>query len=61
MDQKTATQIDQDLMNKYHFSLQSLMELAGLSCAHAIYNVNEKYYNSKIKKIIVIIGPGSKN
>ena len=36
LNQKEATDIDLELFNDYKFSVDQLMELAGLSCAHAI-------------------------
>lgn len=36
INQAEATQIDVDLFNEYKFSVDQLMELAGLSCAHAV-------------------------
>lgn len=36
INQEEATQIDVDLFNEYKFSVDQLMELAGLSCAHAL-------------------------
>jgi hypothetical protein len=37
-----AKAIDEELFNEYRFSLDQLMELAGLSCAVAIANVNQR-------------------
>lgn len=36
LTQTEATALDQDLFNEYKFSVDQLMELAGLSCASAI-------------------------
>lgn len=36
LNQEEAQKIDQELFNDYKFSVDQLMELAGLSCAHAI-------------------------
>lgn len=36
LNQNEATNIDIELFNEYKFSVDQLMELAGLSCAHAI-------------------------
>lgn len=46
-------------MEKYGFTINNLMELAGLSVAHSIYHVNKKYHSSQLKKILVLVGPGS--
>ena len=45
LNQKEAIDIDQELFNEYGFSVDQLMELAGLSCAHAISDA----YNDKVK------------
>lgn len=37
LNQEEAINIDIELFNEYKFSVDQLMELAGLSCAHAIY------------------------
>ncbi|XP_059611800.1 NAD(P)H-hydrate epimerase [Phlebotomus argentipes] len=58
LSQKEATDIDLKLFNEYKFSVDQLMELAGLSCAHAI----AKCYNlEKLKtpKVLVCCGPGN--
>ena len=34
--QEEAINVDVELFNKYKFSVDQLMELAGLACAHAI-------------------------
>jgi len=36
LGQEEAINVDQELFNEYRFSVDQLMELAGLSCAHAI-------------------------
>ena len=63
LNQKEAIDIDQELFNEYGFSVDQLMELAGLSCAHAIsdaYNdTTEKKYSDKNIKSLIICGPGN--
>ncbi|CAG0901020.1 unnamed protein product, partial [Cyprideis torosa] len=54
LNQKEAIEIDQKLFNEYAFSVDQLMELAGLSCATAI----AKAY-PEAKKILVCVGPGN--
>ena len=54
LNQKEAIDIDQELFNEYGFSVDQLMELAGLSCAHAIsdaYNNKVKYFTTSDIKI----------
>ena len=39
LGQEEAVNVDQELFNEYKFSVDQLMELAGLACAHAIAKV----------------------
>lgn len=58
LGQTEATNIDVDLFDKYKFSVDQLMELAGQSCAIAI----SKCYplkSSTSNKILVCCGPGN--
>ena len=43
LNQIEATNIDLELFNEYQFSVDQLMELAGLSCAHAVAKVRKLY------------------
>lgn len=54
LSQDEATKIDQELFNEYAFSVDQLMELAGLSCAHAV----AKCFPDKCK-VLVCCGPGN--
>ncbi|KAI4459721.1 nad(p)h-hydrate epimerase [Holotrichia oblita] len=58
LTQEEATNIDVQLFNDYKFSVDQLMELAGLSCAHAIAKSYSKEQLSN-KYIIVCCGPGN--
>lgn len=40
LNQEEAINVDLELFNEYQFSVDQLMELAGLSCAHAIAEVS---------------------
>ena len=51
LNQKEAIDIDQELFNEYGFSVDQLMELAGLSCAHAISDA----YNDKVNTTTYIV------
>lgn len=53
LNQEEATNIDVELFNDYKFSVDQLMELAGLSCAHAI----AKEFPSA--EVLVVAGPGN--
>lgn len=53
-----AQQIDKDLMSPSGgFSIDQLMELAGLSCAEAVYKSYPPTDNAK--KVLVACGPGN--
>lgn len=58
LGQQEAINIDVELFNEYKYSVDQLMELAGLSCATAIAKV---YSNEKLngKEILVCCGPGN--
>ncbi|CAF3541315.1 unnamed protein product [Rotaria sp. Silwood2] len=43
LTQQQAKDIDEELFNEYKFSVDQLMELAGLSCASAIGKKQEIY------------------
>ncbi|KAI1713469.1 NAD(P)H-hydrate epimerase [Ditylenchus destructor] len=51
--QTEAAAIDQELFNEYGFSVDQLMELAGLSSAQAIHSLYDK------GNVLVIAGPGN--
>ncbi|KAL4943404.1 hypothetical protein BDV06DRAFT_211057 [Aspergillus oleicola] len=53
---KDAASLDEDLMGVGGFSLDQLMELAGLSVSQAAYRVHPP---SKGKDVLVICGPGN--
>lgn len=61
LNQDEANNIDVELFTMYKFTVDQLMELAGLSCAHAI----AKCYpltagtESSSKRILVCCGPGN--
>jgi len=57
LGQEEAQNIDIELFNDYQFSLDQLMEVAGLSCAHA---VSQAYpLDTKRNRILIICGPGN--
>ncbi|XP_067878674.1 NAD(P)H-hydrate epimerase [Heterodontus francisci] len=60
LGQEEAQAIDQELFNEYKFSVDQLMELAGLSCASAIAKA---YPLSSLRKqtptVLVLCGPGN--
>ncbi|KAK4473925.1 hypothetical protein MN116_003249 [Schistosoma mekongi] len=60
LSQAEAQQVDNELFTEYAFSVDQLMELAGLSCATAI---NKAYPLNKLTKangsILVFCGPGN--
>lgn len=58
LKQDEAIDIDQELFNVYKFSVDQLMELAGLSCATAIHKCfpPDGDHNNKV---LVLCGPGN--
>ncbi|CAM8982202.1 unnamed protein product [Rhodiola kirilowii] len=56
LTQQEATEIDQMLMGPLGFSIDQLMELAGLSVASAIADV---YKSSDYNRVLTICGPGN--
>lgn len=57
LNQTEAQNIDQELFNEYAFSVDQLMELAGLSVAVALAKTYPKQGGSD--KILVCSGPGN--
>ncbi|KAH8342700.1 hypothetical protein KR084_000581 [Drosophila pseudotakahashii] len=56
LNQNEAIAVDQELFNEYQFSVDQLMELAGLSCAHAVAKC---FAAEKHPRILVCCGPGN--
>ncbi|KAI4148601.1 MAG: hypothetical protein LQ341_001532 [Variospora aurantia] len=56
LNAKDATDLDKDLMSVGAFSLDQLMELAGLSVSQAVYQVHPP---EKGKRVLVAVGPGN--
>ncbi|KAL8716424.1 MAG: hypothetical protein Q9220_000331 [cf. Caloplaca sp. 1 TL-2023] len=56
LNAKNATDLDKDLMSVGAFSLDQLMELAGLSVSQAVYSVHPP---EKGKRILIAVGPGN--
>lgn len=57
LNQEEAINVDLELFNEYKYSVDQLMELAGLSCAHSI----AKCYPRNVipKSILICCGPGN--
>ena len=56
LNQSEAINIDLELFNEYKFSVDQLMELAGLSCASAIAKT---YPVESHEKVLICSGPGN--
>lgn len=54
-----AAALDADLMSSPGFSLEQLMELAGLAVAEAVYEGIPSSTESENRKILVVCGPGN--
>lgn len=59
LNQTEATNIDVELFTTYKFSVDQLMELAGLSCAHAIAKCFKLSNENQLRRILVCCGPGN--
>nr|XP_012138080.1 PREDICTED: NAD(P)H-hydrate epimerase [Megachile rotundata] len=58
LNQQESINVDKTLFEKYKFSVDQLMELAGQSCAIAIARTYPSVKNSK-QKVLVCCGPGN--
>jgi len=58
LNAEDAAALDVELMSSPGFSLEQLMELAGLSVAEAVYQVVPPESSAK-KKILIVCGPGN--
>ncbi|KAL8952057.1 MAG: hypothetical protein Q9222_002009 [Ikaeria aurantiellina] len=56
LNAKDATDLDKDLMSVGAFSLDQLMELAGLSVSQTVYSVHPP---GKGKRVLIAVGPGN--
>ncbi|XP_071039598.1 NAD(P)H-hydrate epimerase isoform X2 [Parasteatoda tepidariorum] len=59
LNQEEAIKIDQELFNEYRFSVDQLMELAGLSVATAIAKTYPVHEMVKKGTLLVCCGPGN--
>nr|KAF6397380.1 NAD(P)HX epimerase [Rousettus aegyptiacus] len=60
LSQEEAQAVDEELFNEYQFSVDQLMELAGLSCATAIAKAYPPTSMSRSPPtVLVICGPGN--
>ncbi|KAJ9645839.1 hypothetical protein H2199_002882 [Coniosporium tulheliwenetii] len=56
LDSKNAAELDKELMSTGAFSIDQLMELAGLSVSQAVYKIQPP---SKGKRVLIACGPGN--
>ncbi|XP_065072478.1 NAD(P)H-hydrate epimerase [Ochlerotatus camptorhynchus] len=59
LNQQEAISVDEELFNEYKFSVDQLMELAGLSCAHAINDCYGSMPSTNKRKVLICCGPGN--
>jgi hydroxyethylthiazole kinase-like uncharacterized protein yjeF len=59
LDAKTSKEIDEKLMTSPGFSIDQLMELAGLSVASAVKDFSNNLSEEKRKKVLIMCGPGN--
>ncbi len=61
INSEQAKLIDDELMGEnFNYSIDQLMEIAGLSVAQSIDHAIKSEINRKVKRILNISGPGSK-
>ena len=56
IDAETSQKIDQELMGSYSYSIDQLMEIAGLTVAKV---VNQEFVKGNKSKILTLCGPGN--
>lgn len=56
---KAAAALDKELMSSGAFSIDQLMELAGLAVAKAVYREYPPQASSTQNKVLVLVGPGN--
>ncbi|XP_070498178.1 NAD(P)H-hydrate epimerase [Chironomus tepperi] len=59
LTQDQAINVDLELFNEYKFSVDQLMELAGLSCAHAIAKEFPIKSDEDKREALIVVGPGN--
>ena len=61
LGQEESQKLDQELFNDYKFSLDQLMEIAGLSVAEALAScyTREGLATQQAPKVLVVCGPGN--
>lgn len=59
LNQEEAINIDLELFNEYKFSVDQLMENAGLSCAHALAKEFPIIGGEDKNKVLILAGPGN--
>lgn len=59
LTQREAIDVDVKLFNEYKFSVDQLMELAGLAISHAIFKTFPVAGGLPHNKILVCCGPGN--
>lgn len=59
LNQTEAINVDTELFSTYKYSVDQLMELAGLSCAHAISKCYPLNHENRSKRILFCCGPGN--
>nr|CAB3222566.1 NAD(P)H-hydrate epimerase-like [Phallusia mammillata] len=59
LGQAEAQAFDQELFEEYKFSVDQLMELAGLSCAHAVAKAYPLAECKPNGRVLIVAGPGN--
>ena len=59
LGQEEAQRLDQELFNEYSFSLDQLMEIAGLAVAESVVSYQSEGLKGAQSRVLVVCGPGN--
>ena len=59
LGQEAARELDNVLFDEYKFSIDQLMEVAGLCCAHAVGRAYPLQDKGEGGRVLVVCGPGN--
>ena len=59
LGQEEAQKLDQELFNDYNFSLDQLMEIAGMAVAESVVSYKTECLKGDSSKVLVVCGPGN--
>jgi len=60
LNQQESIIFDDRMMSpEFGFVIENMMEMAGMSCAHALDHANNNFHSGNIKNILILCGPGN--